>query len=149
MSVVRCVPMLALTATVTDSIRSHMSSSLGLAWSTVFSYLSHPTSVPRRSCEFEEYFTDVVKDLSRNSMKAKRLIVYCMFAYFYAHFLLTLGDTAISLPPGSPKLSDYTVSFDEGWVWDVKGDTRLSHVLQPLRSQTTLCLFCSDSDSYS
>ncbi len=60
--------------------------------------------------DFEDDFTDVIKDLSENSMKAKRLVVYCrlldMCAKLYAHFHLTLGDSSY-YPPGSPKLSGY------------------------------------------
>ncbi len=60
---------------------AHMSSSLW-TWSTVFSYPSHPTrptsceySVQRHSSDLEEDFTNVIKDLSRNSMKAKDCVL--------------------------------------------------------------------------
>ena len=108
------VPMLALTATVTDSIRSHVIKSLNMIDCSFVSESPNKAnimySVRMRSSDFEEDFTDVIKDLSRNSVKAKRLIVYCrsldMCANLYAHFHLTLGDSSY-YPPGSPKLSDY------------------------------------------
>ncbi len=64
----------------------------------------------KRSRRFEEDFTSVINDLARNSMKAKRLVVYCrsldMCANLYAHFHLTLGENSY-YPTGSLKLSDY------------------------------------------
>ncbi len=88
------VPMLALTATVTDSIRSHIIKSLNMIDCSFVSESPNKAnimySVQRRSRDFEEDFADVVKDLSRNSVKAKQLVVYCrsldMCANLYAHF---------------------------------------------------------------
>ena len=64
----------------------------------------------KRSRSFEEDFTLVINDLARNSVKAKRLVVYCrsldVCANLYAHFHLTLDEHSY-YPTGSPKLSDY------------------------------------------
>ncbi len=106
------VPMIALTATVTDVVLLSVIKSLNMIDCCVISESPNRPNIMysvHRSSNLEEDFASVVEDLAKNSVKAKRLIVYCrsldMCANLYAHFHLTLGDNSY-YPPGSPKLSD-------------------------------------------
>ena len=72
-------------------------------------------SVMRRSVRkttIEEDFTFVVADLLDNTVKARRIVVYCqslnMCASLYEHFKYTLKDAGY-YPPGAEQISDNTM----------------------------------------
>ena len=106
--------MVALTATVTDSVRCSIIKCLNMKDCSVVSESPNKSNifyaVKRCSRNFEDDFADIVKDIADNAVRARRLIVYCrsldMCANLYAHFHLMLGDKSY-YPPGSPALSDH------------------------------------------
>ena len=63
----------------------------------------------RRSDNLEDDVSFIVDDLATNSVKARRIIVYCrsldMCSNLYAHFLYTLKDKSY-YPPGAEQISD-------------------------------------------
>ncbi len=107
-------PMLALTATVTDSVRRSVMVSLNMRDCRLVSESPNKAnifySVKRCSPRLEEDFAEVVDDLMENGVRARRLLVYCrsldMCADLYAHFHCSLGESSY-YPSGSPTLSDY------------------------------------------
>ena len=106
------VPMLASTATVTDIMRKDVIEKLDMDGCKIVSVSPNKPnifySVSRRSC-IEDDVSFIIDDLAANSIKARRVIVYCrsldMCADLYAHFLYTLGDMGY-YPPGAEQISD-------------------------------------------
>ena len=98
------VPMMALTATVTNTMRKEVITSLDMEGCSLV--LESPNrenifyAVCRRTT-IEEDFSYIVTNVRVNSIIAKRVIIYCrslnMCADLYAHFLYTLGDKVIIL----------------------------------------------------
>ena len=109
----RGVPMLAATATVTDMMRRDIVDKLDMNGCKMVSESPNKPNifyaVQRRSENLEDDMSFIVADLSANSVKARRVIVYCrsldMCSNLYAHFLYTLGDKSYH-PPGAEQISD-------------------------------------------
>ena len=110
------VPMMALTATVTKLMLADIKYKLNMPDCHLV-YLSpdRPNicyEVKERT-SIEEDFACVLQDISKNSTKAKRVLVYCqslnmcsdLYAHFlYAHFLYELGDKSYH-PHGAEKIA--------------------------------------------
>lgn len=107
-----CVPVLAATATVTEHMRGDIISQLDITGCKLVSASPEKPnifySVERRSGDVEKDLAFLVNDLSKNSVAARRVIVYCsslrLCSGLYAHFLYTLGDRSY-YPPGSKPVS--------------------------------------------
>ncbi len=108
-------PMLALTATVTDSVRRSIMTSLGMTREccVVSESPNKPNifySVKRCSLTIDTDFAPLVESLREGSVRTRRVIVYCRSldtcADLYAYCHGCLKERSY-YPPGSPHLSDY------------------------------------------
>lgn len=106
------VPILAATATVTEITRDEIISQLDITGcKTVSASPNKPNifySVERRSGDMEKDLAFLMDDLAKNSVTAKRVIVYCrslkLCSSLYVHFLYSLGDRSY-YPPGAEQVS--------------------------------------------
>ena len=105
-------PFLALTATVTRTMRTSIIQSLNMRGCEVVSLSPNRPNIfyaVRQRTTVESDFEEVILDLKKNSVLANRVIVYCrslnMCATLYAHFLHCLGDRSY-YPRDATQISD-------------------------------------------
>ena len=93
------VPMMALTATVTNTMRKEVISCLDMDGCSLVSATPNRPNIfyaVLRHTTVEDNFCDIVNDIRMNSINAGRAIVYCrslnVCADLYAHFQYMLGN---------------------------------------------------------
>ena len=106
------IPMLAVTATVTDKMRADIIDRLDMKGCMNVSVSPNRPNIfycVRKRTTIECDFESIIDDIKDNSIRANRVVVYCrslnMCADLYSHFLYTLGSKSY-YPQGAKEISD-------------------------------------------
>ena len=108
----RGVPMIALTATVTNEMRKDIIGHLDMQGCVTLSASPNRPNIfycVRKRTTLEEDLAPIIEDVRINNITANRVIIYCrslnMCAELFAHLLYTLGEKSY-YPHGAPELCE-------------------------------------------
>ena len=132
------VPMMALTATITNVMLADIKTQLNMPDCHLVCLSPDRPNIyyeVKERTSIEVNFHEIIQDVLHNSVKAKRILVYCqslnMCSSLYAYFLYTLGDKSYHPPSAEPVAANHLFGMYHSGTNDSIKDIVMRSLVDP------------------